>query len=398
MRILFANNICGYYGGVEQVIVHAARGLARRGHECFLAYAASGRDAALYTEAFVETLQCREFGALFGEPAGETFARILAAVRPDVVFVHNIAQLPAGAEHDRSVRTVRMVHDPELSCPTGLGYLRHGHRTCSYKAGWRCYLDLAFLARAQGARIPVKLVSIRKKLREMRRYYHVDRILAVSSFVRDRLIVNGFPSEKTKLCHPILDVEVQDPSPVPDDPHILFVGSLLRGKGVDLLLHALRNLSCEYHATIVGTGKSEAGLKRLCARLDLSDRVHFQGWVDHDGIGAYYQKAKVVAIPSRCPESFTIVGQESMRHGRPVVAFRVGGNADWLEDGKTGLLVPEQDVTAYASALQRLLTDTPYAAQLGAYAAKRVRERFTFEGFLNELEVHLSAVGAIPRQ
>jgi len=105
-----------------------------------------------------------------------------------------------------------------------------------------------------------------------------------------------------------------------------------------------------------------------------------------------------VAIPSRCPESFTIVGQESMRHGRPVVAFRVGGNADWLEDGKTGLLVPEQDVAAYANALQRLLTDTAYAAQLGAYAAKRVRERFTFEGFLDELEAHLSAAGAIPRQ
>jgi glycosyltransferase involved in cell wall biosynthesis len=128
----------------------------------------------------------------------------------------------------------------------------------------------------------------------------------------------------------------------------------------------------------------------MCTELGLQSKVQFLDWVNHDDIPKYYMEAKVVVAPSRWPEPFTLIGQEAMRHGRPVVAFDVGGNSNWLDHEQTGLLVPEQDIPAYAAALERVLTNTAYANQLGGNAYKRVRERFSFRRYLDQVEEYLS--------
>ena len=79
-----------------------------------------------------------------------------------------------------------------------------------------------------------------------------------------------------------------------------------------------------------------------------------------------------------------------MNHGRPVVAFAVGGIPDWLEHEVTGLLAPEQDTKAMARSLDRLLSDGELAASLGRKAVERARTRFSFTEYLGKLECHLS--------
>lgn len=385
MRILFTNNLRGYYGGVEQVILHYTRGLARRGHESYFAYGEDGRDPEGFAAPFESTYQCGEFGC---GPAGQPFDAILEQVKPDVVFFHKVAQLPPGFEHNTDVRKVRMVHDHDLWCPKGTGYFTHNRHTCHVAAGWRCYLDLAFLERAPDSRFPVRPTSIQAKIAEMRRSHHFDAVLTVSTYVQEQLVRNGFPPERTHICNPILEHEDPDPTPVPEEPRIVYIGSLIRGKGVDLLLRALHRVRSPFQLDIVGTGKSEGQLRALCDKLDLNDRVNFVGWVDHEEVPNYYRKAKVMAIPSCWPEPFTLVGQESMRHGRPVVAFDVGGNSNWLDHEHTGFLVPEHDIAGYAEALERLLSDTDLARQMGENGAERVK-RFVFEDYLDKVEAHL---------
>lgn len=390
MKVLFANNFCGYYGGAEQVVAHTARGIRSRGHTCYLAYGVQDRDSDAFGALFDQTFQCAEFCDPKDVATSETFAQILETTKPDIVFFHKVSALPPEAEKPNGPRTVRMVHDSDLFCPTGLGYYRHGRRVCTHAAGMACYFDLAFLARAPGARIPIKMASIPAKLSEMRRNHSIDLILANSNFVRERLILNGFPEERVHVCHPVLQSSDCVVTPVPEAPRILFVGALLRGKGVDLLLHALRKVSCSFSATIVGTGKSEAKLKSLSSSLGLDQDISFHGWASHETLQHYYDEAKVVAIPSRGPETFSLVGTEAMRHGRPVVAFDVGGISDWLDHERTGLLVPEQDVIAFAHSLERMLTDTSYASRLGEEAARRVRDRFSYDRYIDKIEAHLS--------
>ena len=395
MKILFANNIRGYYGGVEQVVSDYGCGLAERGHTVYLAYGADGRDPGDFAKPFEDTFPCSSFG---GAPPGsddgepQPFDLILDRVKPDVVFFHKLRRLPQGIEHNTDVRTVRMAHDHDLWCPIGLGYNRYNRRVCRHPAGWRCYLNLAFIERSSGSKLPVRVTGVGKKIREMERNHLFDAILANSTYMRSQLLAGGFPPEKTHVCYPVLKETTEKSKPIPSEPIVMYAGSLVRGKGVDLLLRAFSLLEIPAQLNIVGVGGLESQLKRLSHALGVEKRVNFVGWVAHGEMARQYQRAKVVAVPSCWPEPFGLVGVEAMRHSRPVVAFGVGGIPDWLEHEETGLIVPEQDIHRFAKSLEKLLLDTEYAGRLGENGANRVRERFSFERCLDAVEGHLRGV------
>ncbi len=389
MKILFVNEKCGYFGGVEQNIADTVEGLNSRGHNCLLAYGEiSARDLEQYKSLFKKTFLCQEIAATH-EPAAQALEEILDQVSPDVVYFHKIPDLKSCMHLLPKNRTVRMVHDHDLCCPRRHKYFMTNGRVCHHKLDWRCWLDGAFIARDPSSGSGFAYVSIGHKLREMRRNYHLDALLVGSRFMRDELLQNGFPAEKVHVLPPVIRMENKAPSPVPDDPQVLYVGQLIRGKGVDLLLQAFKGLTCDFRATIVGTGNAESKLKALCTELGLDNRVEFSGWVRNEDLGHFYSKAKVVVVPSRWPEPFGMIGLEAMHHGRPVVAFDVGGIPDWLDHMETGILVPEQDVGALGKALQKILGENRLAERLGQNGLRRIRDHYAFEGYLDRLEACL---------
>jgi len=384
MRILFVNEKCGYFGGAEQNVAATAQGLRANGHRCFLAYGTgTERDFDHYRSLFDGVFQCRDIqGPL--EKVGHPFEDVIAKVSPDVIYVHKVPKVDFCLSFLHKIHTVRMIHDHDVCCPRRHKYYVHNGRVCTNEAGWRCYLDLAFLEKGpQGRRIP-GYVSIGRKLAEMRRNYDFDKLLVGSRFMRQELLQNGFPVSKVRILPPMVPIEPVGATPVPGEPTILCVAQLIRGKGVDLLLKSLKKVACDFRATIVGTGNAEGKLAELCHRLQLDDRVRFKGWVNNNEIGSFYSAARVVAVPSRWPEPFGMIGLEAMHHGRPVVAFNVGGIPDWLESDVTGLIAPEQDVDALADALGRILKDRELARELGEKGLSRVRERFSFEDYLHQ--------------
>jgi len=362
-------------------------GLNSRGHNCYLAYGEiSARDLEQYKALFEKTYLCQEIGATTQETGTQTLEAILGQASPDVIYFHKIPELKSCMHLLPKIRTVRMVHDHDLCCPRRHKYFMSNGRVCHHKLDWRCWLDGAFIARDPSSRSGFAFVSIGRKLQEMRRNYHLNALLVGSRFMRDELLQNRFPEEKVFVLPPVIRMENQTPSPVPEDPQILYVGQLIRGKGVDLLLQAFKELTCDFRATIVGTGNAEPKLKALCNKLGLDNRVKFSGWVRNEDLGHFYSKAKVVVVPSRWPEPFGMIGLEAMHHGRPVVAFDVGGIPDWLDHMETGILVPEQDVGAFGKALQKILGENRLAARLGQNGLRRVRDHYSFEGYLDRLE------------
>jgi glycosyltransferase involved in cell wall biosynthesis len=390
VRILFVNEKCGFFGGVEQNVAATSQGLRSMGHQCFLAYGAeTDRGLDQYKQVFDKAFLCREMVPQGEDPAAFTFTRLVQEVSPDVLYLHKIANTDLCLPFLSRIRTVRMVHDHDLCCPRRHKYFFHNGRVCRYKAGPICYMDLAFLAGGHTAGRHLGFVSIPGKLREMRKNYSLDRLLVGSSFMMDELLQNGFPAGKVHILPPVVPLESATVSQVPTDPVILCVAQLIRGKGVDLLLHALGQVACGFQCVVVGAGNAEQTLKELCHKLGLQDRVHFQGWVGNDAIGQFYERARVVAVPSRWPEPFGMIGLEAMNHGRPVVGFDVGGIPDWLEHEVTGLLVHEQDTASFALALERILQDKELANRLGHTALQHVRERFSFARYLERMELHL---------
>lgn len=372
MRILFANEKCGFFGGVEQNIAETARGLSARGHECLLAYAErTGRGE----EAFLSPFS--------GAFPLERVAAECAARPVDVLYVHKIQRVDPVIDAAGAARSVRMVHDHDLCCPRRHKYYLWNGRVCNRAAGWFCGADLAFLRR-EGGRIAVKGMS--EFLHELSANRRFDRLVVGSRFMRDELLANGFDARRVHLAPPVTQEDGILESPCPESPVVVYVGQVIRGKGVDLLLRALAKTPPPWTAEIVGTGNALPSAKALCARLGIQERVAFHGWMDHDQLPAVYGRARVVAVPSRWPEPFGMVGLDAMRHGRPVAAFAVGGIPDWLEDGETGLLAPQQDTDALAAALSRLLHEPGLAGRMGGAGARRARERFSFDTYLDALE------------
>lgn len=148
----------------------------------------------------------------------------------------------------------------------------------------------------------------------------------------------------------------------PDEPpHVLYVGRLSEEKGIEELLEATEGLP----RVIVGDGP---------LRERAPDAV---GFIAPDALGPFYERAAVVVCPSR-REGYGVVAREAMAHGRPVVATAVGGLADAVEDGVTGLLVPPRDPAALRAALERLLGDAELRARLGAAARVAAESRLSW--------------------
>ena len=153
------------------------------------------------------------------------------------------------------------------------------------------------------------------------------------------------------------------------------VGRLAWEKGFDLLIEALSEVP-DCRLVLVGDGADRHNLEKLAARLGVSDRVEFRGWVSESWTRLL--RPQVVAVPSRA-EALSLVALEAMRAGLPIVATRVGGIPEVVIDSVTGVIVEPGNSSALAAGLRRVLDDASLAAAMGAAGRIRVREHFSLE-------------------
>ena len=133
---------------------------------------------------------------------------------------------------------------------------------------------------------------LEKKILEMKRNKQVDTLLVGSTYMRRELERNGFNSKKIKLLPPCVQSFPQKLQNLPEQPSILFVGQLIKGKGVDVLLKAYdilcKKSTLQIPLHIIGRGNEEAELKQFVQKTSYASLVHFHGWVAHDELAQYY--------------------------------------------------------------------------------------------------------------
>lgn len=167
----------------------------------------------------------------------------------------------------------------------------------------------------------------------------------------------------------------------PDARVILSVGRLSHEKGHADLLAALRLLrrddpELELRLILVGDGIERGSLERAAAAPDLASSVIFAGHCAN--VWLYYSLADVFVLPSRSEGSPNAL-LEAMAAGVPIVACKVGGVPETVEDNNSAVLVPPAQPAAMASALARVLKDPALAARLASNAAERLVNRFSPE-------------------
>ncbi len=175
---------------------------------------------------------------------------------------------------------------------------------------------------------------------------------------------------------------------------LLFVGRLDRRKGFPVALEAFRRIARErddVRLIVVGAGTERAALDRIPEAL--RPRVRMLGAVSNRDLPTIHRASDVFLAPSLGGESFGVILIEAMAAGMPIVASRIGGYDEVVEDGETGLLVPPGDAGALAAAAGRLLEDRPFAATLAA-AAERHARRYDWSVVAGQVEeVYASALG-----
>jgi glycosyltransferase involved in cell wall biosynthesis len=388
MRVLLVSNFYPPYwvGGYEQIASWIAEGLRERGHEVAVltgrgpafdgkadVFPSLDLDLASLWETYFTTgivprnglaegvrrhvFSLRNFDAglraigefqpdlvSFWNPAFVTFAPLAAA---------RLARVPAVVHLSDTVANVfRNPHPPAF--PQGL------------RAVARRAVD-ALLHAARPARFIVPSGFLKRKF--------VER----EGLPAARVDVLPWPVEPT--------VSRIEAGPRSGGTRLLFVGTLIPEKGVDILLEALRVASAErpdLALTLVGDGPQGYVARLRATTADLP--VRFAGRLDRRGVVEAYGSHDILAFPSVWDEPFAVVPLEAMAMGLAVIATTAGGTPEAIVDGRTGLLVPPGDAAALARAILRLVADPALAGSLARTGQRWAREQQGFATFIERLE------------
>lgn len=212
-----------------------------------------------------------------------------------------------------------------------------------------------------------------------------DFVACISDFARSQLMarVDEEHWPKLRVVHCGVDGTRFGPRPTMNDAakarlNVLTVGRLVPQKGHGVLLEAIAALlekGDDVHLTVVGAGPRASSLRRLATALEVDGHVSWIGAVGQDEIREYYRAADIFCLAS-FDEGVPVVLMEAMACEVPVIATRIAGIPELVEDGVSGLLVPPARPDLLERALSSLLCDDVLRRQLGVAGRERVLSGF----------------------
>ncbi len=228
-------------------------------------------------------------------------------------------------------------------------------------------------------------------------------VIAVSDFIRSKLLEGGFPAAKVVTHRNGIDLRFFRRPAVDRERVVVFVGRFVEKKGCEYMLRALGDLRQRGVAAkgiLIGDGVLGSQLRRLA--LDLGVDVSFTGFQPLAEVRNWLGRASVVVVPSVTAadgnsEGLPTVILEAQAMGTPVVATRHAGNAEGVLEGRSALLVAERDVAGLADALQFFLENPRAVETYGATGRAFVEAHFGIEGQVAGLErLYDRAVESVP--
>ncbi|MDB6122117.1 MAG: hypothetical protein JWQ71_1110 [Pedosphaera sp.] len=384
MRLLFVHERFGAMAGAEVNAYLTATELKARGHTLGIIHGqGTGKNETGWRETFSDcySLNNGDVSAIVGKAIDQ--------FKPDVIYVHKMADLgviEALVHSNRSL--VRMVHDHDIYCMRSYKYNPLTRKICTRATSPYCIFPCAAaLTRNRGGGIPLKWVSYLDKRKEIRLNRRFDRMVVATNYMKDELVRNKFDQRLIEIHAPVpRTIENSLRASFSDRNLILYSGQIIRGKGVDVLLHSLAQLKYPFECIILGEGNHKPFCEELSRKLGLTDRVHFKGFVPQEELRNFYSEGSLTVMSSVWPEPFGAAGLEGMRYGLPIVAFDAGGIKEWLIDGYNGLLAPWMDIAGFTARVEQLLSNKTLARQMGERGRLLVREKYSFAQYIQNLE------------
>ena len=213
-------------------------------------------------------------------------------------------------------------------------------------------------------------------------YRAARNVVCISGKVHE-ILKTGTPDETcSTIVQNGVDPNLFSPNPSaggPFDPEILMVGTLLRSKGHELVLRALRNLRTSFpqlQCRIIGEGPDRARFEALVRELGIGQQVQFVGRQSRSEVAEAMRRCSVFVLPSR-NEGLGCVYLEAMSCGKPVIGCHGQGIDEVIEHRKNGWLVPAEGLEELVHGLSALLGSPELRTRIGTAARQTILERFT---------------------
>jgi len=221
---------------------------------------------------------------------------------------------------------------------------------------------------------------------QARLFDRADAVTAVSqSLLADTTALYPCVEEKGRVIHNGICstwFESHEPARVSEKRYVLFVGRLHAMKGVDILLHAWKQIGARFSGTelwLVGDGPDRENLEASAKKLGISSQVKFVGPMSHDDLPRLYQGAEAVVLPSR-REGLPLSLLEAGACGGLCIATRIPGITEIIEDGVTGFLSGPESPDALSAAICRALQAPPETSRrMREGLQNTIRQRFSEE-------------------
>ncbi len=408
------NNFFTRAGGAEQYMFALAELLQAAGHD--IHYFSTDKkpyriETYPYSDYFAPFIDFPNLGlrqkvtsgwqSFYNAEAERRLTRLLKDIKPDLVHFHCIAYYltPSVIQACKTLKIpmVMTLHDIRLMCPSG-SLLRHYETHCADR---RCVTGHPFhclLNRCKYNSLSASaMVTADFCLLKMHRLYlHINAFIAPSRAVKELALQAGLPTQKViHIPHFVDAATFTDPPDFNrDDGFFLFVGRLVKEKGLHTLIEAMQ-LTPEARLHIVGTGDLEAALKQRCEALQLNN-VTFCGFQSGEALAEQFSHCRAVILPSISYETFGLTVMEAFRYGKPAIVSNVGALPELVQHGVNGHVFPPGDAVALSEAL-KIMISTPNPEHLNTSAWNTYTRWHTGQDHLNAiLNLYHSVMNPLP--
>ena len=310
----------------------------------------------------------------FSHPAVERhFQDLIGKYKPDVVHFHNIIGLSlriVSLAKKAGARTVLTVHDHWGFCFKNTLMKTEGVACKDFTACREC---LSSIEDGAGRRIPMRLRQDFFSL-AMRK---VDAFISPSAYLAKTYISAGFSQDRFHVVWNGIDLDrfrKMNRTPAPELLRLSFFGYFGRHKGIRSLLEALPLMKnkARVRVNLVGDGDQMKAYHEVLDANGCGKNVRFWGKLDNRDVEKAYAETDVLVLPSIWKENQPVSITEALAAGIPVIASRMGGIPELVEDGVNGFLFDAEDSRQIAAVVDRFFEDRGLLKRLGKNAAQRM--------------------------
>ena len=389
MRVLQIHKTFYPTGGADTFFFKTCDLLAEHGHDVahfstrhprnhaspFSSYFVSG-----FTEQEVNRLSIGQkarsfFNGIYSFEARNSLSRLVADFKPDIAHVHSFNYQLSPAVFDvfrqSGVPVVVTLHDYHVIC--GAGTLFVDGAVCERCRGGRHY---NLVSHSCYWNLPASLMgTVSHYVHDLRHSWDaVSKFVSPSRFLQHKLIQFGIAPERIVYLPIFIDFTEESLENDAEPQYVLYFGRLAEMKGTKVLLEAVKELDCKL--LLIGEGPLTSWVEEQCAAS--GGRLKRLSFVSsRDELRGYIQRAAFSVVPSVWYENQPATILETYAAGRPVIASRIGGIPEMIDEAETGLLCEPGNAHDLAEKMRFLLSRQELCAEWGKNGNRKLREGFS---------------------